>query len=104
MPSTRLDHYRVSQRVTLRPGMRFRANQGPLFRLADGRTVSIAAQGPFTFRAYWVQDGWEWIEALDREQRFAPLHVSGTRPRITQEIIARPYRIRSTLRPKKKGR
>lgn len=104
MTTTRLDHYQLSQRVTLRAGVRFRASDGPFFRLSDGTTVSLAAKGPFLFRAYWKQDGYEWIEALDRDRCFVPLHIAGTRRQIAPQIVPRPYRIRSTIRPKKQRR
>ncbi len=104
MNATRLDRYQLSQRITLRTGVRFRATGGPLFQLSNGTTVSLAAKGPFTFRAYCKQDGYEWIEALDRDRCFVPLHIAGTRRQIAPQIVPRPYRIRSTIRPKKQRR
>lgn len=96
------DEYRVSPRVILRPGVRFRAHKGPLFRLADGTAVSLKASGPYTFR-HWVRRGeCEWIEASDRGGSHCILHISGERKSVDEAVVTRPYEIRSTIR--KKGR
>ena len=104
METLRQDHFRVSLRVTLRTGQRFRAVGGPVFRLADGTTVPLSAQGPFLFQAYCRRDGVEWIEALNRGQCFVPLHIAGERRQVCPEIEPRPYRITSTIRPCKERR
>jgi hypothetical protein len=104
MEIIRQDHYRVSQRVTLRCGTRFRAVGGPTFRLADGTAVPLSAKGPFLFRAHCRRGEVEWIEALDREQCLVPLHIAGPRSPACLEVQARPYRITSTIRPKKQRR
>jgi hypothetical protein len=94
------EEYRVSERVRLRPGVRFRAKEGPLFTLADGTTVPMAARGPFTFRRYCRCDAVEWLEVADRDGFSAVLHIGGERRKVCPEIIPRPYRIGSTIRKK----
>jgi hypothetical protein len=92
------DEYRVSKRVVLRPGVKFRAGGGPYYRLSDGTKVSLAAAGPFTFVRCHRRGKYVLIEALDRDGCFAPLHVAGRRARITPALVPRPYVIRSTVR------
>jgi hypothetical protein len=94
------EEYRVSERVVLTPGMKFRAGGGPYYRLPDGTKVSLAARGPFTFLAHCKRGRRSWIDALDREGNYAPLHVEGRRRRITPALVPRPYVIRSTIRRK----
>ena len=98
MKTTTSDEYRVSQRVVLRPGVKFRASAGPYYRLADGTHVSLAAAGPFTFHAYHRRGKYGWIEATDKHGCFAPLHVDGRRRRVTPSLVARPYTVRSVVR------
>lgn len=96
----RLAEYRFGQRSVLRPGVRFRANKGPLFQLADGTQVSVAAHGPFIFRAYVRHGSTEWIEATDRDGGNAILHIKGQRKQVDEALIPRPYTIRSLIRKK----
>jgi len=100
MDGLRHDEYRLSQRVTLKRGHRFRANGGPQFQLTSGEKVSLAAPGPFVFLAHWKHGGCEYIEALDRHGNFVPLHITGERRSVSSEIITRPYRLRNRLRMK----
>jgi len=95
------DSYRVSERVVLRPGVKFRAGGGPYYRMPDGTQASLAARGPFTFIRCHKRGKFVWIEATDRDGQFAPLHVAGRRRRVTASIVPRPYVIRSTVRRKK---
>ncbi len=100
MRTVKEDSYRVSARVVLTPGVKFRAGGGPYYRLSDGTKTSLAAAGPFTFLACHRRGKFVWIEALDKNGCFAPLHVEGRRARITPAIVPRPYVIRSTIRKK----
>jgi hypothetical protein len=93
--------YRVSQRVTLVPGTRFRARGGPFIVLTSGVKASLAAKGPFTFKAHHQRGKYEWIEALDKTGQFAPLHIAGRRKRVTPALVPRPYKITSVVRKKK---
>jgi hypothetical protein len=101
-PLIRLDSYRVSERVVLRKGTRFRATGGPLFRLANGEEVKLGAKGPFTFLAFTKRGSCEVIEALDKDGSFVPMHIKGRRRKVTGEIVTKPYQIKGTIR--KKGR
>ena len=98
-----LTEYRIGERSVLRPGTRFRATDGPLFLLRDGTTVSLKAPGPYEFLSYVQADGYDYIEAKDRDGCSAILHIAGERKPPTPEIVPRPYRIRSLIR-KKKGK
>ncbi len=98
------DTYRLSERSVLRPGVRFRATAGPVFRLADGTEVSMAARGPFTFRRHCKQGRVEYIEAADRDGANAILHIKGKRKTVDEAIVARPYRIKGTIRKKARAR
>jgi hypothetical protein len=103
-PLIRLDSYRVSERVVLRKGTRFRATGGPLFRMANGDEVKLGAKGPFTFLAYTKRGAAEVIEALDRDGAFVPMHIRGRRRKVTAEIVTQPYRIKGTIRKKQPRR
>ena len=103
-PLERADSYRVSERVVLRKGTRFRATGGPLFRMANGEEVKLGAKGPFTFLAYTKRGSAEVIEALDRDGAFVPMHIKGRRRKVTAEIVTQPYRIKGTIRKKQPRR
>jgi hypothetical protein len=100
----RRDEYRVSPRVILRPGVRFRAQGGPFVRLADGTTVSLKPLGPYTFRRWLRQGDCEWIEAGDRQGSHCILHIAGQRKSVDEAVVTRPYHIRSTIRKRGRGR
>ena len=100
----RLDSYRISERSILRPGTRFRATGGPVYRLKDGEEISIGARGPFTFRALLRKGHTKFIEASDREGATAILHLGGRRRTPSPEIVPRPYRIKSVIRKKQPRR
>ena len=68
--------FRVSQRVTLRTGDKFRAKGGPYWKTSDGVHISLASHGPYTFHRHCAQGNYEWIESLDRDGAFAPLHIA----------------------------
>lgn len=95
---------RLGERSVLRPGTRFRANGGPLFRLADGTEIPMAAKGPFTFRCYCRRGSFEYLEAFDKAGNFAILHLKGRRRKGCPEIVPRPYKIRSLIRKKARAR
>jgi hypothetical protein len=69
--------------------------------LASGVESSMAAKGPFTFRAHHKRGRYEWIEALDKTGQFAPLHIKGKRKAVTPALVTRPYRIVGGVRKKK---
>jgi len=100
----RHDSYRVSERVVLRKGTRFRARGGPFYRLDDGTEVSLAAKGPFTFRFHCKAGRVEWIEAVDSGGANAILHIKGRRKTVDTAIVPRPYKLGSTIRKKARSR
>lgn len=91
MKTIKSESYRVSERVVLTVGDVFRAKGGPMWKLADGTKVSLAAKGPFTFRSHCKRGTCEWLEALDKNGNFAALHLGGRRRRIDPAIVSRPY-------------
>jgi hypothetical protein len=93
-----LDSYRVSPRVVLTPGTRFRARGGPMIRLSTGETVSMSAKGPFLFVRHCKRGTCEWLDALDRDGNYAPLHVAGRRRKITAAMVLRKYCVTGTVR------
>lgn len=99
----RHDELRLSERSVLRPGTKFRATGGPQWKLADGTLISLAAKGPFLFKAYCTRGAMAYLECLDRDGCNAILHLKGRRQRIDEALIPRPYRLKGTIR-KKKGR
>jgi hypothetical protein len=96
--------FRVSQRVVLTPGVRFRAKGGPLVRLSDGTRVALAAKGPFVFMRHCQRGTCQWIDALDKAGNYAPLHIGGRRRKVTPAMVLRPYRITGTVRKEAKPR
>lgn len=86
----------------LTPGTRFHASLGPMFLLRDGSTVSLKAPGPYEFLSYVQANGYDYIEAKDRDGCSAILHIAGERKPPTPEIIPRPYRIKGLIRKKKR--
>jgi hypothetical protein len=91
--TVREDSYRVSERVLIQRGDKFRATGGPYWKGSDGTKVSLTARGPYTFHAHVKRGAVEWIEALDRDGAFAVLHVAGRRKRIDGSLVARPYKV-----------
>ncbi len=85
--------YRVSQRVVLSPGDKFRATGGPYWKATDGSKISLKSFGPYTFHRHCQRGSLEWIEALDKAGAFCVLHIAGRRRRIDVSLVARPYRI-----------
>lgn len=98
MTIQRTTEYRLSERRLLKPGVRFTAGDGPIFVLKDGRTISLKAPGPYEFVSYVQADGYDFIEARDRDGCSAVLHLSGQRQTASPEIIGRPYRLQKVFR------
>lgn len=98
---TTLQEYRVSERSVLRPGTAFRASGGPVYRLERGDEISIGARGPFVFKYAEQAGDTVYLHAFDRDGQHVCLHVAGDRISPYQELIPKPYRIRSVMR---KGR
>jgi len=100
MKTVYADSYRVSKRVVLTPGIRFRAKGGPQIRLTTGEVVNMAAKGPFLFVRHCKRGTCEWLDALDRDGNYAPLHVAGRRRKVTAALVLRKYCVTGTIRKK----
>ena len=86
--------YKLSPRVTLHSGDRFRVAGGPYYRLSSGEKVPLAARGVFV------------LLAVDAGRRgrvqllaygaggFSVIHVSGRRRSSIPGLVCRPYRVR----------
>jgi hypothetical protein len=95
------NEYRVSERVTLRPGDEFRATGGPYYRCGDGTRLPMAARGVFRL-----------VEVIRHRSRvcllcrgvdgWTLLHVAGRRRSPVPGLVPRPYRITRKLRKKLK--
>lgn len=105
MITTIENEYRVSTRVVLHPGDRFRVSGGPYYRLASGEKIPMAARGVMTFRrALRTGRGGRrvLIEASAGEGTVI-LHIEGSRRSPVPGLVPRPYRITRKLREKNKG-
>ena len=92
------DEYRVSARVVLRPGDRFRVSGGPYWRGQDGQRIRMAERGVMTFMRTQYRGSVVLIEARS-EAGYCVLHVSGRRRnRVDPALVCRPYRIRSRVK------
>ena len=86
--------YRVSPRVVLHPGDRFRVAGGPYYRLASGERVPMAARGTFVLVAVDRGRGGRVQLLAYGAGGFAVLHVAGRRRSGVPGLVARPYRVR----------
>jgi hypothetical protein len=84
--------YRISPRVVLVPGDRFKVSAGPYYRTSDGRRIPLAARGTFRLaevirrrsRVYLLAHGAEgWVL----------LHVEGRRKSPVPGLVPRVYRV-----------
>ena len=85
--------YRLSPRVVLRAGDRFKASAGPYYRLDDGRRVPMAARGLFVLVEIVRQRTRVYLLAYGRDG-WALLHVEGRRRSKVPGLVCRPYRVR----------
>jgi hypothetical protein len=87
------DSYRVSERVSLLYGDKFRATGGPYWQTSDGQKIALKSYGPYTFHRHCKRGSIEWIEALDKAGNFSVLHIAGRRAKVDASLVPRPYRI-----------
>lgn len=92
------EEYRVSDRVLIRAGDRFRATGGPYWRGNNGAKIPMAASGPFKFIRAVTRGKQVIIECTDKAGAFAVLHVAGSRSRVDKSLVPRPYRVVSRCR------
>ena len=97
IPPTVETEYRLSPRVALRPGDRFKASAGPYYRLDDGRRVPMAARGTFVLVEIVRQRTRVFLLAYGRDG-WALLHVEGRRRSRIAGLVCRPYKIRRASR------
>jgi hypothetical protein len=97
IPPTVETEYRLSPRVVLRPGDRFKASAGPYYRLDDGRRVPMAARGTFVLVEIVRQRTRVFLLAYGRDG-WALLHVEGRRRSRVPGLVCRPYKIRRASR------
>ena len=96
--------YRVSERVVLRPGDRFRVTAGPYWRGQDGSRIPMAERGVLTFLRAIRRGAVVLIEARG-EGGCCVLHVAGRRRnRIDPAFVCRPYRIKGRVRDTRRAR
>ena len=97
-----MSEYRVSQRVVLQAGDRFRISGGPYYRMPDGSKVPMAVRGLCTFVRAERYGNRVYIEARNKEGTVL-LHVAGRRSnKVVPDIVCRPYKIKGRLRKEKK--
>jgi len=97
MSITYLDEYRVSPRVVLQRGDRFRVSHGPYWRGADRKRICMAERGVMTFMRAIQRGAVVLIEARS-EAGCCVLHVAGRRRNwVDPALVCRPYRIRSRV-------
>lgn len=89
----RSEEYRVSERVLIKKGDKFKASKGPYWVNSEGEKVPWVAKGPFTFIAHCKRDRVEWLECLDRDGHGAVLHIAGRRATIMRGVVGRHYKI-----------
>lgn len=87
------EEFRVSERVLIRKGDKFKAAGGPYWRLSSGEKIPLVSKGPYTFHRHCRRGKTEWVECLDKFGAFAVLHLAGRRHRIDTSLVTRPYRI-----------
>jgi hypothetical protein len=93
MKTVKSDSYRLSERVLISRGDRFKATGGPYWKSKDGTQVSLTSRGPYTFHAHVTRGAIQWIECLDKDGCFAVLHIAGRRKKIDGSMVTRPYKI-----------
>jgi hypothetical protein len=84
--------YRISPRVVLLPGDRFKVAGGPYYRTGDGRRIPLAARGTFRLAEVIRRRSRVYLLAHGAEG-FAMLHVEGRRRSPVPGMVARPYRV-----------
>lgn len=92
------NEYRVSERVVLRAGDKFRVSTGPYWRGQDGSRIPLAERGVMTFVRVVHRGAVVLIEARS-DGGYCVLHVAGRRlNRVDPALVCRPYRIKGRVR------
>jgi len=84
--------YRISPRVVLEPGDRFKISGGPYYRTKDGQRLPLAARGTFRLAEVIRRRSRVYLLAHGAEG-WAMLHVEGRRRSPVPGLVPRPYRV-----------
>ena len=91
-PTVETSGYRISPRVVIQPGDRFKVAGGPYYRCGDGTKLPLAARG--TFRLMEVIRHRSRVHLLAHgSEGWTLLHVEGRRRSPVPGLVPRPYRI-----------
>jgi hypothetical protein len=86
--------YRISPRVVLEPGDRFKVAGGPYYRTADGRKIPLAARGTFRLVEVIRHRARARVHLLAHgPEGWTLLHVEGRRRSPVPGLVPRVYRI-----------
>jgi hypothetical protein len=92
MPPTVETSYRISPRVVLQPGDRFKVTGGPYYRCGDGTKLPLAARG--TFKLVEVIRHRSRVHLLAHgAEGWTLLHVEGRRRSPVPGLVPRPYKV-----------
>jgi hypothetical protein len=97
------EEYRLSERVVIRKGDKFKAKGGPYWAGPNGEKIKMASKGPFTFHRHVRRGRVERIDCLDRDGQYAALHIAGRRKSLAG-LVTRPYVIVGKKRVDRKKR
>jgi hypothetical protein len=90
-----LTEYRISPRVVLRPGDRFKVGRGPYWRTAGGERVPMAVRGTCVLVSVIRQRSRTFLLARSGGEGTVVLHVEGRRRnRLMPQLVCRPYTVR----------
>jgi hypothetical protein len=93
-----LTEYRVSPRVVLRTGDKFRVTGGPYVRDAEGEKIAMAYRGVCTFVRAEKTGARVHIYATNKTGTVL-LHVAGRRRNeYVPDLVCRPYKIKGRVR------
>jgi hypothetical protein len=96
-PDMETSGYRISARVVLQPGDRFRVAAGPYYRTQAGERIPLASRG--TFRLIEVIRHRRRVHLLAHGvEGFCLLHVEGRRRSPVPGLVPRPYRVTRKLK------
>ncbi len=91
------DEYKVSDRVTLTPGVLFRATGGPFFKSKDGTKISLKSRGPYRFIRHEQKGRKQQIICFDGDNGFAVLPLNrfknGAHKFFGSSYVNQPYKV-----------
>lgn len=84
---------RVSARIVLRPGDKFRARGGPFYLGDDGKRHAMGDRGPYTFHSLQSHRGRRWIVAFSSHGTCVLMLNGPRRSELASCVTMRPYRV-----------